>query len=101
MKINTKLYNLDFIISLDYCEIIQKLILLDEIYSKLELDKRLLMFGFDDDDVEALQLIDTIELQQYYTSNNLKTLIEALSIKEQKLLIINNCHGVITTIGLN
>ncbi len=101
MKVNTKLYNLDFIITLDYCEIIQKLILLDEIYSKLELDKRLLMFDFDDDDVEALQLIDTIELQQYYTSNNLETLIEALSIKEQKLLIINNCHGVITTIGLN
>lgn len=101
MKINTKLYNLDFIISLGYSEIIQKLIRLEEIYSKLELDKRLLMFGFDDNDVEALQLIDAIELQQYYSFNNIKILKEALSIKEQKLLIINNCHGVITTIGLN
>lgn len=101
MKINTKLYNLDFIISLGYSEIIQKLIRLEEIYSKLELDKRLLMFGFDDNDVEALQLIDAIELQQYYSFNNIKILKEALSIKEEKLLIINNCHGVITTIGLN
>lgn len=101
-RINRHLLILENVLEIyTHSKIIEKLIDYEDVFERLELDKNLLMFGFDENDVEAQQLIDTIELQQFYLVKNILVLKEALIIKEQSLFIIQKCHGVTCQIGIN
>jgi hypothetical protein len=101
-RINRHLLILEDILDFyPHSKVIEKLIDYEDIFERLELDKKLLMFGFEENDVEAQQLIDTIELQQFYLIKNILVLKEALMIKEKNLIIIEQCHGVTCQIGIN
>lgn len=100
--INTQLYTIEeALVKYVIFQVIEKLAKLSEIYSRMEMDKRLLMFDFEDNDVEAMQFIDTIELQQYYIAENIKTLTLVLEIQEKQFLVKQACLGLNLTIGLN
>ena len=100
--INTRLLILENILKdLNYSKTIEMLIDYENVYQTLDLDKKLLMFDFEDNDVEAQQLIDTIELQQYYIYKNIEILKESLTIQESKLFSNKECDGIFVQIGLN
>ncbi len=101
-RINTTLLKLEEVLEKhNYSKVIEKLIDYENAIERLELDKKLLMFGFEPNDIEAQQLIDTIELQQFYIAKNILVLKEALVVQEKKLFIIGKCNGVMCQIGLN
>lgn len=101
-RINTTLLKLEEVLKkYNHSRVIEKLIDYEDTFQSFEIDRTMLMIGFEANDVEAQQLIDFIELQQYYLAKNILTLKEALIIHENKLFIIENCIGVICQIGLN
>ncbi len=101
-RINRHLLVLEVVLENNtHSKVIEKLIDYEDVFETLEFDKKLLLIGFEPNDVEAQQLIDTIELQQYYLVKNILVLKEALKVKEQNLFIIQKCAGVICQIGIN
>lgn len=87
-NINKVQFSLDEILMVfDYSEILKILIDFEEFYNLLSEDKRLLELNYSDDDIEVIQMIDFIILQQFYVGSNLKTLKNALFIKEQDLFV--------------
>jgi hypothetical protein len=98
-SVNTKLFILNDLLNKSYSEILQ---LIDTYLCadiRLETQKRLLMYDFEDNDVEAQQLIDTIELQQYYIGKNLDILEQAMETKEKSFFMNIPYSGIL--IGLN
>lgn len=98
--VNKRIFILDDLLAKNtYSEIVQLMNTYIHADSKLEMDKRLLMFDFEDNDVEAMQLIDTIELQQYYLGLNLDVLEKALETKEKACFM--DIPNTSILIGLN
>ena len=101
-RINTTLLKLEEVLKkYNLSRVIEKLIDYEDTFQSFDIDRTMLIMGFEENDVEAQQLIDTIELQQHYLSKNILTLKKALMIHENKLFRIENCIGVICQIGLN
>lgn len=99
-KVNKRLYTLnDLIENYSYSRVLELIDSYLSIGATLENDKRLLMYEFGDDDVEAMQIIDTMELQQYYISENLDVLKQASVIMEKKFFMVIPNASIL--IGLN
>lgn len=104
MKINlkTKLYTVNDIYStMNHAKTFEMYFELSDINAILELDKCKLMHEFQENDVEAQQLIDHIELQQCYISKNISTLENVLFMHEVKLVKTEICFGLRSQISLN
>lgn len=101
-RINTNLYNLETLLSdFEYYQILEKISNYEAVLAELATNKSLLMFNFEDNDVEVMQAIDTVELQQYYVSKNIEILELALSIMERDYFIHSKAKGIKINIGLN
>lgn len=98
-RVNTTLFILSDLINQSYSEILQLIDTYICADSRLENEKCLLMYDFEDNDVEAQQLIDTIVLQQYYIGKNLDILEQAMEIKEKSFFMDIPNSGIL--IGLN
>lgn len=60
-----------------------------------------LNYDLKENDVVAMQKIDTIEIKLYYLHANILVLEDVLFIHECKLITKQVCSGVLTTISLN
>lgn len=99
-RVNKRLYTLsDLIENYTYSRVLELIDSYLNVANNLENDKRLLMYEFDDNDVEAMQIIDTIELQQYYVAENLDVLKQASVIIEKKFFMVIPNASIL--IGLN
>lgn len=101
-NINKKIYTLDFILdTLDFSDIVKKIEGYNELIETLEIDKRCLISEFDENDIEAKQLIEQISIQQYFIGKNIEILNEALTLKEYGLVYGTSYQGIEIQISLN
>ncbi len=100
--INTQILTIEEILEkYDYSQILEKIFMFEEVNNRIELDKQLLMYNYGYNDIEALQLIDTYVLQQYYITRNVEVLENGLTIKSKVFFRSGKCVGIPTVIGLN
>lgn len=98
--INKNFYTLEGVLEqYTYSKAIESIINLEQIYSDLEIDKKLILFEFEENDVEAMQMVDLIELQQFYINQKLEILRQGVQImtKNSFMGFVNNS----ILIGLN
>lgn len=99
-RVNKKLFILSEVLEkYTYTQLLEKIDSYMVVDARMEKDKRLLMYNFEDNDVEAQQIIDSIELQQYYVGQNLDILKEALVVKEKDFFTNFGKYSI--QIGLN
>jgi hypothetical protein len=97
-RVNPKLYTLEGVLEkFVYSTALERAFILEEIYSDLELNRQLLMADFDYDDVEAMQIVDSIELRQFYLNQNLEMLRQGMLVMQKAFFMdLSNIQ-----IGLN
>jgi hypothetical protein len=87
-QINKNFYTLEGVLEqYTYSKAIESIINLEQIYSDLEIDKNLILFEFEQNDVEAMQMVDLIELQQFYINQKLEILRQGVQIMTKNSFI--------------
>lgn len=99
-QINKNFYTLEGVLEqYTYSKAIESIINLEQIYSDLEIDKNLILFEFEQNDVEAMQIVDLIELQQFYHNQKLEILRQGVQIMTKNSFIGFANNSIL--IGLN
>lgn len=97
-----KLYTVSGLYSIfNHAKTLELLCELTDINYELELVKRKLLYDFKENDAQAQELIDDVELKQYYVGKNIETAKDVLLIHESKLIQRRVCFGLNSVISLN